>query len=72
MAEPDAFEHAETTRELVSTEDSGELFETDEGPVREVRYSYLEHHAWANPRTGARVELEVPREDVFLLPVSLQ
>jgi hypothetical protein len=72
MAEPDAFEHAETTRELVSTEDSGELFETEEGPARQVRYSYLEHHAWANPRTGARVEIEVPREDVFLLPVSMQ
>lgn len=72
MSEPDAFEHAETTRELVSAEGSDELFESDEGPVREVRYSYLEHHAWSNPRTGARVEIEVPREDVFLLPVSMQ
>lgn len=72
MTRDDAFEHAETIRELVSTEDSSELLETEEGPVRQIRYSYLERHAWANPRTGARVELEVPREDVFLLPVSMQ
>jgi hypothetical protein len=72
VAEPDAFAHKETSRELIATEDSDELYDTDDGPARQVRYSYREHHAWANPHTGARVELEVPREDVFLLPVSMQ
>jgi len=71
-AEPAAFEHDETTHELVSTENSDQLIETDEGPAREVRYSYVERHAWSNPQTGARVVLEVPREDVYLVPVSLQ
>ncbi len=72
VVEPDTFALAETSRELLSAEDSDELFETDEGPARQVRYSYREVHTWANPRTGARVELEVPREDVFFLPVSMQ
>jgi hypothetical protein len=67
-----AFEHDETTHELVSTQDSDELVETNDGPAREVRYTYLERHEWSNPHTGARVYLEVPREDVYLLPVSLQ
>ena len=71
-AQPAAFEHDETTHDLVSTEGSDELIETDEGPAREVRYSYVERHAWSNPQTGARVVLEVPREDVYLVPVSLQ
>jgi hypothetical protein len=66
------FEHDETTHELVSTQNSDQLVETDDGPAREVRYTYLERHEWSNPRTGARVYLEVPREDVYLLPVSLQ
>jgi hypothetical protein len=65
-------ERDETTHELVSTENSDELIETDEGPAREVHYSYVERHAWSNPQTGARVVLEVPREDVYLVPVSLQ
>jgi hypothetical protein len=67
-----AFEHDETTNELVATQDSDQLVETTDGPAREVRYTYLERHAWSNPHTGARVYLEVPREDVYLLPVSLQ
>jgi hypothetical protein len=71
-AEPAAFEHDETTHDLVSTEGSDEVIETDEGPAREVRYSYVERHAWSNPQTGARVVLEVPREDVYLVPISLQ
>lgn len=66
------FEHNETTNELVSTQGSDQLVETDDGPAREVRYTYLERHEWSNPHTGARVYLEVPREDIYLLPVSLQ
>ena len=49
-----------------------DLIETSEGPAREVRYTYRERHEWSNPKTGARVVLEVPREDVYLLPASLQ
>jgi hypothetical protein len=72
VAEANTFEHDETTKELVATQDSEQLVETDDGPAREVRYTYLERHAWSNPTTGARVYLEVPREDVYLVPVSLQ
>lgn len=66
------FEHAAATEELIATQDSAEVIETEDGLVRPVRYSYRERHAWANPRTGARMEIEVPREDVYLVPVSLQ
>src|SRR5262249_32197498 len=72
VADGDTFEHDETTQEMVATQDSEQLVETDDGPAREVRYTYLERHAWSNPATGARVYLEVPREDVYLVPVSLQ
>ncbi|MDR3405300.1 MAG: hypothetical protein P4L99_22590 [Chthoniobacter sp.] len=71
-AQTNTFEHDETTNQLVATQDSEQLVETDDGPAREVRYTYLERHEWSNPHTGARVYLEVPREDVYLLPVSLQ
>jgi len=71
-AKTNTFEHDETTNELVATQDSEQLVETTDGPAREVHYTYLERHAWSNPQTGARVYLEVPREDVYLLPVSLQ
>ena len=70
--EEQAFEPTESSRELIAVDDSKELLETEDGPVREVRYTYLERLAWAHPGTGARLEVEVPREDVYLLPVSLQ
>ena len=72
VAQANTFEHDETTNQLVAAEDSEQLVETDDGPAREVHYTYLERHAWSNPTTGAHVYLEVPREDVYLLPVSLQ
>lgn len=68
----EAFEPAGTTSELLAADDSGPLLETPDGPVREVRYSFRERHAWTNPQTGARMEIEVPRQDVYLVPVSLQ
>jgi hypothetical protein len=71
-AEEQAFEPTESSRELVAVNDSNELLDTEDGPVREVRYTYRERLAWAHPGTGARLEIEVPREDVYLLPVSLQ
>lgn len=70
--EEQAFEPTEASRELVAVNGANELLDTEDGPVREVRYTYLERLAWAHPGTGARIEIEVPREDVYLLPVSLQ
>jgi hypothetical protein len=72
VVEEQAYEPAESSRELVAVDDSNELIETEDGPVRQVRYTYRERMAWAHPGTGARLEIEVPREDVVLLPVSLQ
>lgn len=72
LVEDTAFEPAGTTRELLAAEDSEQVLETSEGLVREVRYSFRERHAWTNSRTGAWMEVEVPRQDVYLVPVSLQ
>jgi hypothetical protein len=67
------FQPAETTRELISTEEEGQvIYRTGNSPMRQVRNLYRERHSWTNPRTGARVDIEIPREDVFLKPVSLQ
>jgi len=72
VSEEQTFEPAETSRELIAVNGSNELLETEDGTMRQVRYTYLERLAWAHPGTGARLEIEVPREDVYLLPVSLQ
>jgi hypothetical protein len=66
------FEYAESNAELVTTEDEGLVLAGDQEPVRQVRYHSLERHVWVNPNTGARMEVEVPREDVRFMPVAMQ
>jgi hypothetical protein len=66
------FEPAESDRQLVSAEAGAVFYGEDEEPAREFRYNSLERHVWANPSTGARVEVQVPRQDIVLVPVSFQ
>jgi hypothetical protein len=67
-----AFEPTESTEELVTAEDEGLVLDSDQTPVRQVRYHSLERHVWVNPQTGARMEFEIPREDVRFISVAMQ
>jgi hypothetical protein len=58
--------------ELIETQDEGVIYDDTDEPQRQVRMVYLERHTWTNPRTGAVVEFEVPREDIVLMPVAMQ
>lgn len=58
--------------ELVEADDTGIIYSEDAEPFRQMRFRSIERYAWADPDTGARVEVEVPREDVVLMPVAMQ
>jgi hypothetical protein len=62
----------EAVRTLVAAEDDGLIFDDDSTPLRQVRYNYLERRTWTNPATGTRLEVELPREDTYLISVSMQ
>ena len=66
------FEALEVTRDLVATEDGGLVYEDADEPARLMRYTTLERHVWTHPVTGARLEVEIPREDVVLVPIAMQ
>lgn len=70
--EEDFFEPSESSRQLLAAEESDVIYTEEEEPTRVVRYNSMERYVWANPSTGAQVEVEVPREDIVLLPVSFQ
>jgi hypothetical protein len=72
VAEGGSFQATESERELVDATDDGVRYVDGEEPMRQVRYTYVVRHIWTNAATGARVEVEVPREDVFLMPVAMQ
>ena len=59
--------------ELISANDEGFIYDQNSAePQRQMRLTYLERHTWTNPRTGAVIEFEVPREDIVLMPVAMQ
>jgi hypothetical protein len=63
----------ESVAELISTEDEGLILDTEDAqPQRQLRLTYLERHTWTNPKTGAVIEFEVPREDTVWMPVAMQ
>ena len=66
------FEPEGVTRELLTAEDRGLIYEDEQNPLRLVRYTTLERHVWTRPDTGARLEVEIPREDLILMPVAMQ
>ena len=66
------FEPIEVTHDLIATEDGGFIYEDEQELARLVRYTTLEHHVWTHPLTGARLEVEIPREDIVLVPIAMQ
>lgn len=66
------FQYAEASAEVVSASDEGVVLESDTAPVRQVRYQSVERYVWRDASTGARMEFEIPREDVRLVPVAMQ
>ncbi|HCN28690.1 MAG TPA: hypothetical protein DIT64_07965 [Verrucomicrobiales bacterium] len=64
---------AGTIREIVRTEDEGIAFnEASQTHEQRVRLYSLERQAWIDPRDGAHITVEMPREESFVLPVSYQ
>ena len=69
---PPAFEPVAVSRALLDAEESGFVYPADDLPARLIRFSSLERQTWSNASTGATLEVQVPRQDVFLLPVATQ
>jgi len=73
FASPGGLQPVSTARSLIDAQE--EEFVCDdalEEPMRRVRFVFLERHTWADEESGAFIEVEVPREDIFLVPVAMQ
>jgi hypothetical protein len=66
------FEPVDAQSEVVAADESEYVFDPENGPAQILRTSTLERYTWSNPATGALVEIELPREDTFLIPVAFQ
>lgn len=58
--------------ELLEADETGILYTEGAEPFRQMRFRSLERYAWTDPDTGARIEVEIPREDIVTMPVAMQ
>lgn len=62
-----------TIREVVGAQNEGIHYNaTSRLPEQHLRLMSVERHAWIDPRDGAHITLERPREESVVLPVSFQ
>jgi hypothetical protein len=62
-----------TIREVMEAQNEGIQYnDVSRLPEQHVRLVSMERHAWIDPRDGAQITVEVPREDSVVLPVSFQ
>ena len=61
-----------TTRDPIYVDDQGVQYNAQQLPERHVRFVSLERREWIDPRDGAQISVEVPREETLVLPVEFQ
>jgi hypothetical protein len=61
-----------TIREWVTAEDQGIQWNDRSAPERRVRLTTMERQSWIDPRDGAEIVVEQPRQETVLLPVNFQ
>jgi hypothetical protein len=66
------FEPTGASEEILGAPDEGVILDAASEPVRRVRIVSVERRTWADSATGAQLEVELPREDVFLTSLAIQ
>jgi len=64
------FKQVLTENNLQSRIDEGIVFLKNGMTARRYRYQFVDRVVWENPADGAMVELEVPRDEIVLIPVQ--
>jgi hypothetical protein len=68
-SEVDEFQPVLAENELRNRVDEGIVLLRNGLPARRYRYEFVDRVVWENPADGAVVEMEIPRDEVVLVPV---
>lgn len=63
--------YIQRSAEILNADDEGITLDGEQGMARQVRLTSIERSAWVDA-TGAEMLVEVPREELVLIPVSYQ
>jgi len=66
----DSFKPVVADNTLHNLVDEGIVFLRNGVPARRYRYQFIDRVVWENPENGARMEMEIPRDEVVLVPVQ--
>lgn len=66
----DSFKPVLAENNLQNRVDEGIVFLRNGLTARRYRYEFLDRVVWKNPSNGAIVEMEIPRDEVILVPVQ--
>ena len=69
VAADEGFRPVHAENRLQNKVDEGIVFLQNGLPARQYRFEFVDRVVWENPRDGSKMEMEVPREEVVLVPV---
>jgi hypothetical protein len=67
----DRYQPVTATNVLYDLKDEGQVYVDGDTPARRLRYRYLDTYTLKNPRTNASLKWSVPRDEIRVLPASL-
>ena len=70
-AETPAYQPVAAANVLYDLKDEGLVYVDGTTPARRLRYRYLDTYTWKNPRNNASLKWSVPRDEIRVLPASL-
>ena len=67
----DSYQPVTATNVLYDLKDEGQVYVDGTTPARRLRYRYLDTYTWKNPRNNASLKWSMPRDEIRVLPASL-
>ena len=67
----DRYQPVTASNVLYDLKDEGPAYVDGDTPARRLRYRYLDTYTWKNPRGNASLKWSVPRDEIRVLPVSM-
>ena len=67
----DRYQSVAATNVLYDLKDEGRVYVDGDTPARRFRYRYLDTYTWKNPRNNASLKWSMPRDEIRVLPASL-
>ena len=69
--DPGRYRPVAATNVLYDLQDEGQVYVDGDTPARRLRYRYLDTYTWKNQRTNSYLKWSMPRDEIRVLPASL-